>query len=113
MIQHNQENIIELAKEKVRAIEIPSHILKTNQYITVEQQESAYQYVLKNKDNLRKTMFPKKIDYENCLGILNLHFDIYQWDKYENKLKSKNKLKYFALLMNTWINGTSLNEIIN
>ncbi|AST91063.1 hypothetical protein BC6307_07110 [Sutcliffiella cohnii] len=113
LIKNNHENIIDIAKEKVQNIEVPYHILKTNQHMAVEQQESAYQFIIENEDNFKKTLFPRKIDYQNCLAILNQFYDIYKWDKYEKRLKSKNSLKYFALLMNNWINGTSLNEIIN
>ncbi|WHZ60090.1 DEAD/DEAH box helicase [Metabacillus hrfriensis] len=109
----NQGDLIELAQKKVRNIEIPHHILKTNQFMAVEQQETAYQYVVKNKDYIHKTLYPKQINYESCLATLNLFYDIYQWDKYESRLKNKRSLLYFALLMNNWINGRSLNELIN
>lgn len=113
LIQNKQEKIIEIAKEKVQSIEIPYQILKTNQHMAVEQQESAFQYIIKNEHNFKKTLFPKKINYEECLAVLDLFHNIYKWDQYERRLKSKNSLKYFALLMNNWINGKSLNELIN
>ncbi|MEH7749580.1 DEAD/DEAH box helicase, partial [Neobacillus drentensis] len=96
LIQSDQGNIIELASEKVRSIQVPYHILKTNQYMAVEQQESAFQYILKNKEKKSRTIFPNQINYENCLSILNLFHDIYQWDKFESRLKNKNSLTYFA-----------------
>ena len=52
--------------------------------------------------------------YQTILDFLNKLYIIYQWDKYEkNDLGNKNKLKYYALLINNWISGLTLKEEIN
>lgn len=113
LLQNQQATVIEIAKEKVSSLETPKRILKTNQFMAVEQQESAFQFILKNRNKRLETVFPSQINYKSCLEVLNLFHSIYQWDKYESRLKHKSSLKYFALLMNNWINGVSLNELIN
>lgn len=52
------------------------------------------------------------IDYESCLSILMFMYDHYRWEIKEERLKNKKFLRYIALLMNLWINGCPLNEII-
>lgn len=52
------------------------------------------------------------IDYESCLSILMFMYDHYRWEIKEDRLKNKKFLRYIALLMNLWINGCPLNEII-
>jgi replicative superfamily II helicase len=113
LIKNKQDHIIDLAKKRVCSIKIPKHILKTNQFISIEQQESAYQYVLRNASNPIKIIYPNKVNYRNCLSLLNRFHEIYKWEENEVRLKNKESLKYFAFLMNNWINGVSLNEIIN
>ena len=39
-------------------------------------------------------------------------FKLYEWRDTEKKLKNENSLSYYALLMNQWINGISLSQII-
>ncbi|AME06323.1 DEAD/DEAH box helicase [Bacillus siamensis] len=115
LIEIDQSSLIEKAKEKVDLIKIPKKILKINQFIPIEQQESAYQYVLENKLKGKDVTFPSTIDYEHCLNILRLFYKIYQWNDYEQKksLGNLNSLNYYAVIMNQWINGMSLNESIN
>lgn len=54
----------------------------------------------------------KTINYENCLEILVFMYKYYRWDIKESRLKSRNSLKYIAFLMNSWIKGLPLNEMI-
>ncbi len=39
-------------------------------------------------------------------------YQLYEWEKSENKLKNENSLSYYALLMNQWVNGIGLSQII-
>ncbi|MXV42888.1 DEAD/DEAH box helicase [Bacillus subtilis] len=114
LIEKDQSSLIEKAKEKVQFIQIPKKILKINQFLPVEQQESAYQYVLESKLNKNNVTFPSVIDYDHCLYVLKLFHKIYKWDTYEKKnLGNLKSLSYYAVIMNQWINGMSLNECIN
>lgn len=53
------------------------------------------------------------ISYDKCLDILNYMYDNYRWDIKEKRLKERQSLKYIAFLMNIWINGYQLSEIIS
>ncbi|MCG3230454.1 DEAD/DEAH box helicase [Bacillus subtilis] len=113
LIEKDQSSLIEKAKEKVQFIQIPKKILKINQFLPVEQQESAYQYVLESKLNKNNVTFSSVIDYDHCLYVLKLFHKIYKWDTYEKKnLGNLKSLSYYAVIMNQWINGMSLNECI-
>ncbi|WP_312096196.1 DEAD/DEAH box helicase [Niallia sp.] len=113
LLDRNEKEILELAQNRVKNITVPKNILKSNQLIDVIQQESAYQDILENKNVPKSILFPNAVNYENCLAVLENFYTIYQWGEYESKLKNKEALRYFALLMNKWINGTSLNELIS
>ena len=59
----------------------------------------------------RNISLPAQINYPNILGILTKLHKLYSWnDKY---LGNENSLKYYAMLMNKWINDSSLNQIIS
>ena len=62
----------------------------------------------------KKSILPKinKINYESILNVLNEFHTLYSWDKTEKKLSNKNSLKHYAVLINKWINGFSLSQII-
>lgn len=53
-----------------------------------------------------------KIDYSTCLKMLQFMYTNYKWNIKEDRLKNIKFLNYIALLMNSWINGRPLNEII-
>lgn len=113
LLQKNEQKILDLAQNRIKNITVPKYILKTNQLIDVIQQESAYQNIIKNKGNLKLITFPTTVNYGNCLAILENFHTFYQWGEYEPKLINRNSLRYYALLMNRWINGTSLSELIS
>lgn len=68
------------------------------------------QYDMYKQEELPKITI---LDYENILAILNFMYEHYRWDIKEKNLRYKNSLKYIANLMNKWINGVQLSEIIN
>ncbi|MGL6185836.1 MAG: DEAD/DEAH box helicase [Clostridium chrysemydis] len=68
------------------------------------------QYDMYKQEELPKITI---LDYENILAILNFMYEHYRWDLKEKNLRYKNSLKYIANLMNKWINGVQLSEIIN
>src|SRR5690606_26489408 len=53
------------------------------------------------------------INYEVCLSTLNEMFRLYNWENAEKPLRNISSLRYYALLMNQWINGFPLNQIIS
>lgn len=111
LIEKNKHEIIELAKNKVNDYQLPKEILKFNQTIDFDIQESVYKAVQKSK----KSILPRgsEIKYESILKVLLQFHSLYSWDKTEKKLSNKNSLKYYSVLINQWINGFSLNQIIS
>ncbi|KON68890.1 helicase [Peribacillus butanolivorans] len=60
---------------------------------------------------------PLEVNYQNCLEILNILYNFYNWKGEESGgtkplAKNKNILTYYAVLMNSWINSKPLNIII-
>jgi POLQ-like helicase len=109
----DNKEVLECAKEKMRGINIPFEILTSNKFILVEQQKKVYEYVLNNYRTSERVIFPKNVDYKNCLSILNKLYELYNWKDKERELRNKNSLKYYAMLMSKWINGIPLKNIIN
>ncbi|WMI82114.1 DEAD/DEAH box helicase [Anaerotignum sp. MB30-C6] len=61
--------------------------------------------------------FPSEVSTDSCEIILNILYDVYNWMDEESggrnpMVKNKSRLKYFAVLMNSWISGYQLNMII-
>lgn len=114
LIEKNKNTIIELAKNKTENYQIPSFILNYNQTIDFEVQNSVYLELVKKVRNKKNILLPSKdIKYETCLAVLEYFYSLYSWDKAEKKLQNKNSLKYYAVLINQWINGLTLSQIIS
>lgn len=111
LIEKNKQAIIELAKSKVQNYELPKSILKFNQTIDFDIQEKVFKTIQKSK----KSILPpgNNINYESCLNVLLQFHTLYAWDKTEKKLANTNSLKYYAVLINQWVNGFSLSQIIS
>jgi len=112
LIEKNKDKIIELAKSKTKDYEIPSFILNFNQSIDFDIQNRVYLTLKKSKTNI---LLPAsgQINYNSCLEVLNKFYELYSWDKSEKRLQKINSLKYYAVLMNKWINGLTLSQIIS
>ena len=108
LIDQNKNEIICYAKEKTHKFDVPLTVLSSNQSINIGIQNKVYK-ILVNK----KIKLPSRIDYETCLKVLNVFYKLYEWEQTEKDFKSKDSLRYYALLMNKWMNGVSLNQIIN
>lgn len=111
LIEKNKLEIIELAKNKVDNYQLPNAILKFNQTIDFDIQESVYKTVQKSKKNI----LPRgnEIKYNSILTVLFEFHTLYSWEKTEKKLSNKNSLKYYSVLINQWVNGFSLSQIIS
>jgi superfamily II DNA or RNA helicase len=113
LIADNKENIIALAKEKTKHIEVPTSVLNANQSISVSIQNEVYQRLKNNAQN-PAIKHPNEINYEACKLWLNTLYDLFRWESQEKQhFKSKAQLDYYATLMNQWINGIALSSIIN
>lgn len=109
LIEKNKRKIIDLAKSKIENYKIPSFILNFNQTIDFNIQERVYENVKK----VKRSILPREIKYNECLKVLEDFHKLYSWDIKEKKLSNVNSLKYYAVLMNQWINGLSLSQIIS
>ncbi|MBI1184862.1 DEAD/DEAH box helicase [bacterium] len=113
LIADNKEAIIELAKEKTGKIEVPSSVLNTNNSIKLNIQNEVYVSLKKKSKDPITIKLPNRVSYEVCKDWLHNLYRIYHWSTEEKKLKSESQLDYYAVLMNQWINGISLSQIIN
>lgn len=112
LIDKNKEKILELAHSQTKDYEIPHSILNFNQTIDFTVQNDVFLYLKKSKKEI-KLPSSNDVNYNVCLSILEKFYDLYEWENAEKKLKNRNSLKYYAVLMNKWINGFSLNQIIS
>ena len=115
LITKNKNKIIDLAKSKVEGFEIPKHILKSNQSIKLSTQNNIYKKLLALHANGQDIKLPlsKDITYDVCFNVLENMHQLYEWEEAEGPLRNPKRLKYFALLMNQWISGVSLRQIID
>jgi len=113
LIEKKRERIIELAKAKVKNYEIPSYILNSNQSISLDIQNKIFKHLKKlHNEGGKIKLSSQSINYEMCLETLKNIYVLYDWQNSEKKLRKEQSLKYYALLMNQWINGFGLNQII-
>ncbi len=113
LIDDNKFEIIELAKKSMESNIVPEGIIEKNQFIFVKQQNKVYEFIQTNLKQGKSPKFPDKVNYDYCLKILNTFFDLYNWEETEKSFAKKEKMTYFAQLMNNWMNGFSLNALIN
>ncbi|PFR26496.1 hypothetical protein COK19_12785 [Bacillus cereus] len=115
LIKKNNFEIINQAKQNMEKIEIPYDVMNKSYSIYVEQQDAVFKSVRRSLNNENKVNFPDKVNYDICLKVLEVFYQIYNWRELgndEKKLKIKATLPYYAQLMNSWINGSSFSSII-
>lgn len=113
LIRKNKSSIIELAKSKASKLKTPYSILNSNESIGLDAQDAAYKRLKYLHAQRTSITLPKQVNYESCKNtLLSLH-KLYNWKQTNKQLSDENSLKYYAMLMNKWINGESLNQIIS
>lgn len=112
LIEDNKDTIIRLAKERTKNIEIPHLLLSSNESIDIKIQNSVYQQITQKHRNNENIKYPREVDYNSCLHLLQKFHGLYNWENCSIGLKNIQSMKYYALLMCEWINGESLNQII-
>ncbi len=114
LIKRNKIQILELAKSKNSNIEVPFSLLDSNESIDIGIQNAVYKRLLGLHADKKQITLSGNVDYENCLRILERFYHLYNWEKTNIKeLNNVNSLKYYAFIMNQWINGINLNQIIS
>lgn len=112
LIDENKEKIIEFAKIRMEKVTVPKKVLNSNQSIMAYNQQKVYNYLQKNKNNLSEIKLPQNVSYQTCLEVLQKLHTLYEWEKNERVLSDIKSMQYFAFLMNSWINGFNLKQII-
>ncbi|MBB4038235.1 replicative superfamily II helicase [Dysgonomonas hofstadii] len=113
LIKKNKNNIIELAKSKASKLETPYSILNSNESIGLDAQDIAYKRLKYLHAQRTSITLPKQVNYESCKNTLLSFHKLYNWKQTNKHLSDENSLKYYATLMNKWINDESLNQIIS
>lgn len=113
LINRNKDKILDLARGKSESIKAPFSLLDSNESIDVVIQNTVYNKLKEAYSGKQQIVLPGEIKYENCKSVLEDFYHLYGWEKTSIKeLNNINSLKYYAFLMNQWINGISLNQII-
>lgn len=113
LIAENKDAIIELVKKKNGKVEVPSSVLNTNNSIKLKIQNEIFITLKKQAKNPSAIKLPSRVTYEICQEWLHKFYTMFHWAAEEKKIKTQNQLDYYAVLMNQWINGISLSQIIN
>lgn len=105
----NNTDSISLLKKTRTSLKVPSEILATSIGINVANQNR-----IATSDT---PQLPKTTRYEDCLRVLNILYNQYKWQETESggrnpMIKNKNQLKYYATLMESWINSKPLKILI-
>lgn len=112
LIENNRDTIIQLAKERTKNIEIPHLLLSSNESIDIKIQNSVYQQIRQKHIDNENIKYPRDVDYNSCLHLLQKFHGLYHWENCSNGIKNIQSMNYYAFLMCEWINGESLNQII-
>ena len=93
---------------------MPFSLLDSNESIDISIQNTVYKQLFELHVDKKQITLSGNVDYENCQRVLEKFYHLYNWEKTNIKeLNNVNSLKYYAFIMNQWINGVSLNQIIS
>lgn len=109
----NNESAEGLLKNISKENSVPEKILSAYSVIKAKHQNKAFL-----TDNSERLILSSDISYENVLEALEYLSEIYAWDTEESSGKdpmyrSKDSLKYYAVLMSNWMNSTPLSRMIS
>ncbi len=100
---------LSVLKKTNKALKLPSEILANSVDINFKTQNTIF---------INKTpSFPSNTSYQDCLTILEILYEQYNWAQTENKgrkpmIKKRSQLKYYATVMESWINSKPLKILI-
>lgn len=111
-IKKNPE-ALDLLQKLSKANKVPEKILSSYSMIKANYQNNIYQ-----KKNLTGMKLGSTLEYETILEKLETLCDVYSWETEESgghhpMLKARGSLKYYAVLMNSWVNSKPINWIIS
>lgn len=102
-------NSVSLLKKIRTSLKVAPEILATSVGINIINQ---------NKILLSDVpLLPKTTQYQDCLEVLSILYDQYKWQDTESSgrnpmIRNKNQLRYYATLMEAWINTKPLKVLI-
>lgn len=94
---------IKIIKEKFDLSEVPQDMpITTDQIKDID------------KNILNGFEYPSEVNYSNILMFLEKLYEHFNWKKYESgsDIGNKKRLKHYAFLLNEWMNGFGLKQII-
>ncbi len=116
-LRSNFINKSETAKKSLHDIsaanDVPEKILSSYSVIRAKYQNRIY-----NRNDLLGKVLPSNISYESVLSALEILCEFYSWDEEEASgrnpmYRSRDSLKYYAVLMSNWMNSTPLKRMIS
>lgn len=107
-IDSNVNSISSLKKIRT-SLKVPPEILATSIGINIADQNRIATFDVPS--------FPKTTKYDDCLNVLKILYAQYKWKDTESggrnpMIRHANQLKYYATLMDSWINSKPLKIII-
>lgn len=105
----SNKNSVSLLKKMRTSLKVPSEILAKGININITNQN---RIITSDVPEL-----PKTTKYEDCLEVLNTLYTQYKWKDTESSgrnpmIRHINQLKYYATLMESWINSKPLKVLI-
>lgn len=103
------KNYVSLLKKTRNSLKVAPEILATSIDINIANQNKI---AISDAPNL-----PTSTKREDCLEVLTILYEQYKWDETESggrnpMIRHKNQLKYYATLMESWINTKPLKVLI-
>ncbi len=105
----SDKNFVSLLKKTRNSLKVAPEILATSIDINIANQNKI---AISDVPNL-----PTSTKREDCLEVLTILYEQYKWDETESggrnpMIRHKNQLKYYATLMESWINTKPLKVLI-
>lgn len=105
----SNKNSVSLLKKTRNSLKVAPEILATSIDINIANQNKI---AISDVPNL-----PTSTKREDCLKVINILYEQYEWSKNESggrnpMIRHKNQLKYYATLMESWINTKPLKVLI-
>ncbi len=105
----SDKNSVFLLKKTRNSLKVSPEILATSIDINIATQNKI---AISDVPNL-----PNSTNREDCLTVLNILYEQYEWSKTESRginpmIRHENQLKYYATLMESWINTKPLKVLI-
>lgn len=105
----SEKSSVSLLKKTRNSLRVPPEILATSIDINIAIQNKIATSDVPN--------LPTSTKREDCLEVLNILYEQYKWSETESggrnpMIRHKNQLKYYATLMESWINTKPLKVLI-